>query len=204
MTLAEFAEHAQQLLTIAALIGAVWSAVVFVRSVYNRTEAERVSQLNSWRKAGVHKLLHSSRMFMPIDEITSRLRSESFDSSIDVKKNELTPEIVRLLLLEMLEAGTVQQLWGDLFGIKNNDPSVVNADRAVLTWSVINHAYRLISLAPGHLSTEQLYNEIKNDVDLPKESFVLMLHQLRSMGVAAVSVDGKWKPLETTEALEKV
>jgi hypothetical protein len=203
MTFAQLVGYAEQLLTLGALLGAIWSAYVFVKSVSERAEAARVSQLNAWRKAGVHKLLHSSRMFMAIDEITSRLRSESFDTSIDVRKNELTPEVVRLLLLEMLEAGTIQQIWGDHFGIKNNDPAVINADRAVVTWNVINHAYRLITLAPGHLSTDQLYDEINKEVDLPKESFVLMLHQLKTMGAASVSEHGKWASVETTARVEK-
>jgi hypothetical protein len=203
VTLEGFVTIAQQLLTLAALAGAVWSAFLFIRGVAEKREASRIELLKAWRKAGVHKLLHSSRMFMPIDEITSRLRSESFDTSIDVKKNELTPEVVRLLLLEMLESGSIQQVWGDHFGIKNNDPAVINADRAVVTWNVLNHAFRLISLAPGHLSIDQLYAEINKEVDIPKESFVLMLLQLKSMGAASLSPEGKWMPQEPISKVEK-
>ena len=204
--MAQAVQIAQQVLTLFALIGAIWSAFEFVKAILETKKTNRLNQLNSWRKAEIHHLLHKSRLFLSIDEITDNLRSLSFDTSIDVKKEELTSTVVRLILLEMLEAGTIQQLWGDHFGIKQNDPAVANAEREVLTWTLINQALRLISIAPGSLTTEALYEALfrePSDKDsMPPYTFALIISKLSAMEVATVNADGKWTMSPRSKELE--
>lgn len=185
---------AEQALVIAALVGAIWSAFAFVRSIYLQREHARERELQRWRKASVQEMLHGSERFLTVEEITQRLRSASFDAKVRVEKHELSAKEVRLLLIEMLESKVIEQLWGDQYGIAKLDPLVLKAEMDIRQYHLIRNAFDLISLAPGQLSTDALMRRLGED-KIREADFLLAIHELVHRKIAAIDDRGLWVPL---------
>jgi hypothetical protein len=186
--------YAEQFLTIAALIGVVWSAYVFIRSISERRNLLRAEQIATWRKASVHKLLHTVEKFSSVADITKSLRSSSFDTSLDISKTELTDDVVRLLLLEMLSAGTIKQLWGDRYGISHFDPAAEIQDLAVTRDRVVREAFAFIHMAPGNFDTESLRLQVARSIDVSPSNFALTLVGMVQSGSVIQDENGHWIP----------
>jgi hypothetical protein len=186
---------AEQLLVLAALVGAIWSAIAFVRNLRRVRNLEHERQLQRWQKASVQEMLHRSEQFLTVDEITQHLRSASFDTALEVKKHELSAPEVRLLLLEMLESKIVEQLWGDRYGIAKRDIVVEKVHLELRQNEIIRNVFDLILLAPGHLTTEALMTRLGEDRQLRQADFLLAVHELVHRGIAKVDDRGKWTPL---------
>jgi hypothetical protein len=179
-------------------LAALTATITFVIDVRRKRKNDVEAEINLWRKTSVHKLLHTSPVFITAEEVLSQLRSSSFDSPVRIGKDKLTVEQMRMLLLEMLEAGVITQIWGDRFGIKHNDPqnrlSELNAQGALIELEL----YRLIYLAPStfRIDSVGLQKEITKTMgfEVQESVLALLLTSMESRGLIVADTSGKWSP----------
>lgn len=190
------AEWIEDVLTIAALVSVIWAAIAFVKARVDEREQIRTRKLSQWRKVTVQQLLHISERFVSVPDILAGLRSSSFDTNINIKKEELNEQEVRMLLMEMVEAGVAKQLWGDRYGISHFDFSSELAERQVITTRVCKSAYEYIYEMPGAYTTVKLYEKINRTLELTLTlaDFDLMLSSLSQHDAAHEDNNARWRP----------
>ena len=192
-----FISFGGQLLTLTALVGVTWSAIEFVRSAVTARSEKRAEQVAQWRKASVHKIVANSYDFLTVDQITSTLRSESFEAPIDIKKSELTVEAVRRLIMDLVTERVLCQVWPDKYGIQQVQFDVTRpvAEAGVKGNLALRGAFASIHKHPGRYSDEELYSERDTKLDLSLPDFILALSELEARKVAKKTPDGKWTPI---------
>lgn len=184
----------QDILVLVALLGAVWSAYQFSKQVTENRERRRQQQLEDWRKSSVHLMLHSSSKFMNLKSILEKLRSGSFDTGFEINKNELTEDVVRMLVLKMLQDGQIQQLWGDQYGIQSNGGIFAEVEFVrALTNNFAIKAFEQIYGQSGELSTDTLYKLVDGESMISKSNFAAALQILVKEQLADLSKQGKWQ-----------
>ncbi len=184
----------ERFLTLAALVGAVWSARVFIRSLSEKREALRAAELSKWLKVSVHQQLQGSANFLTVADITIALRSSSYVTKLEIKKDELGEAEVRLLLLEMLEAGTIAQLAGDQYGIRHRDPASTLDELAVTKDQIVREAFAYTNMAPGNFDTENLRQQVCRTVEVTAHNFSFILSGMARDGIVQLNADGRWEP----------
>ncbi|MCG7519119.1 hypothetical protein [Ruegeria sp. Ofav3-42] len=181
----------ESLLTIAALIGAIWSAFEFVKGYRRKAEDERAAQSAKWRRVSVHKILHTSPHFLPVSDILDKLKSSSFDEDFKINKKELTERELRAVLLEGIEKGYFQQLHGDTYGISSRDFVMDNAFATLRARDLLHDVYDLLCFAKGPLSTEELLERIEQR-DIKVSDFEISMQELTSRHLVERQEDGRW------------
>lgn len=190
-------DWSEELLTLIALLGAIWSAVAFVRKLGEDREAARQARVNVWRKAKIQEIQHQSPEFLSVTDMTQKLRSSSFDASFDIKKEELSEQAVRLILLEMIRDGILFQVWGDKYGLQQQrfDPTAQMADVQAASYRYYRRAFELILKYPGHYTDDSLFDEVVGTEDFAKSDFILAISELVGRQLARKNEHGKWQPL---------
>jgi hypothetical protein len=194
VTLAGLVALAEQILTLAALAGAVWSAYAFIHSLAEKRELVRSADVAKWLKVSVHQLLQGSSNFLTISEITNALRSSSYVTKLEINKEELGEAGVRLLLLEMLEAGTIAQLAADQYGIRHRDPASTLDELAVTKDQIVREAFAYANMAPGNFDTDSLRQQVCRAVEVSAHNFSFILSGMAREGILQLNQDGRWEP----------
>lgn len=194
MNLDQLVALSEQFLTLAALVGAVWSAYKFVQSLQEKQNANRAGEVAKWRKVNVHQLLQNSSNFLTISQITTALRASSYVTKLEIKKDELDEAEVRLLLLEMLQAGTIAQLAGDQYGIRHRDPASTLDELAVTKDQIVREAFAYANMAPANFDTENLRQQVSRTVEVSAHNFAFILSEMSRDGLIRLNSDGLWEP----------
>lgn len=186
--------YSEDILTLVALLGAVWSAYLFVSKIYQDKDETRRIELSKWRKSTVQHIMTTSPDFLTTQQITARLRDSSFEQEFDIKKSELTDQNVRLLLIEMVTERILFQIYDDFYGIQQQkfDPSAQLAADNVKANQMYRAAFELIDRYPGHYTDEKLFEEIGKDSGLTRSDFVLAISDLRIRDIAEKNEVGAW------------
>ena len=194
MTFDSLIQFGEQLLTLAALFGVTYSAIEFIRSSRSSREAKRASLVTQWRKANIQRIISLSPDFMCANEITDALRSRSFDTPIDIRKNELTVESVRVLLIDLVKDQIVGQVWNDLYGLAQiqRDITLPMAVAGVKGNLAVRSAFGMIHEHPGRYTDQELFTKIGPDLGMSMSDFVLSMSDLDARNVARKGPDGKW------------
>lgn len=199
---AEWVDIVEDILTIGALVGVIWSAVSFIRRVSRQRQEERDGAVSEWRKVAIHRIVSNSEQFMDISEILHGLMAESFDSPVEIKKGDLTEPVARRVLMEMVSDGVIGQRWPDHFGI-------VQLPRDITLGAVSDNirgnlaartAYEEIRKHPGRFTSNELYLEVGMSHSLTESDFELAILTLENTSAAKRDKDGKWLPIKSREA----
>ncbi len=194
MTWSKFISYGEDVLTLTALAAATYAGIEFVRGLRAARECKRAAQVDAWRKASVQKIVAKSEAFMTTGEITSALRSNSFDAPFDIRKNELTDDAVRLLMLDLVRDRVLGQVWPDSYGITQlpRDITLPVVAAGVRGNMAVRGAFALIHEHPGYYSDHALHEKLKDQVGLSLPDFVLAVSDLDARNVAKKGPDGKW------------
>lgn len=197
MTWDQFIRYGEDVLTLTALAAATYAGIEFVRGLRAARESKRAAQVDAWRKASVQKIVAKSEAFMTTGEITSALRSDSFDAPFDIRKNELTNDSVRLLMLDMVRDQVLGQVWPDSYGITQlpRDITLPVVAAGVRGNMAVRGAFALIHDRPGHYTDHALHEKLKEQVGLSLPDFVLAVSDLDTRNVAKKGPDDKWSPV---------
>jgi hypothetical protein len=197
MTWDQFIGHGQEVLTLTALASATYAACEFIRSVWDVREKNRKLLVNEWRKVSVQLIVAASEPFMTAEQITSELRSKSFEAPFDIRKNELTVEAVRMLILELIRDGILGQIWPDSYGIIQipRDVTLPMAVAGVKGSFAVRQAFALIHEHPGRYDDEELFARIGHNLGVTLPDFILAISDLDSRNVANKGPGGKWSPV---------
>ena len=192
----QLVNRAENILTLVALLAAIWSAFAFVQKIGVERENNRLAKVKKWRKSTVQEILHHSPEYMTAVELTDKLKSSSFDAHFDINKSELNEQEVRLLLIDMIADGILIQIYGDLYGLNQYRRDItVNA---VVDTILANHAFRaafsLILKHSGQYNDQRLWTELGAESGLKESDFILAMSELSSRNVAEKDENGKWHP----------
>ena len=199
MTLADFASTAEHVLTIIALLGAIWSAGTFVKKLMDDKENARKAQLAKWRMASVQKIMTTSPNYLTAKQITDMLRSSSFETEFEVEKDELSEEVVRLLLVEMVTNGILFQIYGDAYGLQQQrlyDPGLDASAEFLRNHRATMRGIDLISEYSAHFDDSSLYKKLASEghQDVSFSGFRSALYDAENRGLIATNDEMKWVP----------
>lgn len=183
-------------LTIAALMGAVWSAVAFVKSLSLQKEQARSSEVSDWLQVEIHRIVSTSEQMLSAQVIADQLRSASFRSEVDIQKSDLSDNNVYLALLKLVERGIVGQRWPELFGLEQlpYDPTIgITADAARASYAARN-VFAAVSENPGEYTDDLLWSKFGEMSGLVKSDFLLAVGDLIQKQAAYKDDNGKWRP----------
>jgi hypothetical protein len=194
MTWAAAIQYGKDFLTVAALVGAFWSAVVFVRKVASDREAARRASVASWLKVEIHKVIATSEQMLNVDEVVAALRKASFVTPIVFTKDDLSESNVRLQLLAMVESKVLGQRWPERFRISQLPFDVTGQLTVDMVKGnqAVRKAFGLIKKYPGHYDDARLWQELGPESELSEADFFLALTDLHVRKLARKSADGRW------------
>ena len=191
---------------IAIAITAIVAVGTFICSVIDHREERRNDRISSWRKVAIHEAFQRSQSNeLKISEIQSKLKTEAWDASVDIRKKELSSIEIRELLLEMIASGIVEQNKGDIYNLR------FAPDRAILEAQVKNLSRIQESIAPAveniekiqkfetelnkKLNTRRTYNmeeifkEIAEPLGINNITYNLIMRYLHDQGAIKIDED---------------
>ena len=188
----------EQILTLIALIGVVWSAIEYFKSQRKTRAIEAERRVADWRKIAIHEIVARASHFMSVSDIVGALRSNSFDTELDIQKTDLTDTSVRSVLMEMVSSGIVAQIYPDRYGLVQNPRSASQdlAQEKITLNQVVREAYAIIHMNDGVFKSEDLQRQIDTAKPYSLTDFELMLLELERIFAAERGENERWKILK--------
>ena len=201
MTWAGLIEVVEQLLIVVALLSAIWSAYTFITAQKAHGERNRAIEIATWRKLAVQELVANSGPYMSVKDIVKELRSESFNTDLEIRREELSESSVRQLVLELVVEGILGQVHPDQFGIVQlpRDITAGSVAEDIHARYATKYAFREIFKHPKRFTSEELFSELNPTPSMELADFVLSLLSLENHGAAMRGADGKWFPVMNKE-----
>ncbi|MEM9032839.1 MAG: hypothetical protein AAGB18_09345 [Pseudomonadota bacterium] len=197
MNINDFLVLIQHSLTVAALVGAIASAIAYLARWREDREVGRRAQVSEWRKLEVHRLLHSEPNFLTSSEVLGKLRDSSYETQLEIRKGELSSEEVRALLMAMVADGVLVQRHGDQYGVSQDkfDVGAVAVEEQLYGHLTAKNAVELIEKYPDHYTDEGLLADInaKTKLSITRAQFLIATSDIENRGIAHRSDEGKWK-----------
>ncbi|MGJ4909671.1 hypothetical protein [Bradyrhizobium sp. HKCCYLS2033] len=106
-------------------VSAVAATVAFIISVVDQIRERRNDTIQRWQKAVVQQIFQASPNVLSFDEIAQRYRNEAVAFRIyNLKAEELSPQTLRLVILEMVQQDILEQRRGDKYSLKSFDSGI--------------------------------------------------------------------------------
>ncbi|RXG84697.1 hypothetical protein [Bradyrhizobium zhanjiangense] len=106
-------------------ISAVAATAAFIISVIDQIRERRELAVQKWRRAVIQQMFQGSSRVLSFDEIAQRYRNEAVGyASYNLKADELSPQSLRLVLLEMIHQLILEQRKEDKYSLRSFDSGV--------------------------------------------------------------------------------
>ena len=182
---------------LAAIVAAIIAVVVFVASVCEEREGRRTDRVNAWRKAAIQEVLQrDDNSALKISELLTQIKSLAWDDpDLNIAKNELTEEQIRVLLLEMISAGIIYQVKGDIYELRFNTKTTSAADTTMD--NIIGRQQKFLDALvkirenPGMYNLESFYNSVVRDIAVNRVDYDIGMDMLIRSGRIKLDKDGK-------------
>ena len=114
---------------------------------------------------------------------------------MNIAKDELTEEQIRILLLEMISAGIIYQTKGDIYELRFNTKTTSAADATMdeLIGRQREFLDALVKIRenPGMYNLESFYNSVVRDIGVNRVDYDVGMDQLIQAGRIKLDKDGK-------------
>lgn len=188
---------------------AIVAVVTFVISVMDNLEERRDNRINSWRKVAIQKALQDAPgNELKITDILTKVRDSAWEASdLDLRKEELSKERIRELLLEMIASGIVDQNKDDIYNLRFALKTTSDADKflggawaedAKKAEKFMLELHNKLSMVPGHFSVEEIFEEIAKPLDINRFEYDMLMHMFRVTGTIEIDEDRNVK-FKTTQ-----
>lgn len=99
---------------------AIIAVAAFIVSIMDDREERHADGISSWRKAAIQEMLQNApNNELKIDDILSKTRSLAWeDQNLKIDQDDLSEEQVRILLVEMISLGIIDQNKDDMYGLR--------------------------------------------------------------------------------------
>ena len=189
---------------LAGVIIGIIAVVAFISSIADDREARRADNVNSWRKAAIHKVLQdNSTKKLEIKAILSEIRNLAWNQAkLDINKDELSEQEIRILLLEMISLGLVNQNSDEThelrFALKTTSIAAEIIGKDVLKGVRFRIALlNKLKLMPGKYPSETIFNDIAKPTGIDRIEYNTILKILQNTGTIVIDEQGMVKLRKT-------
>lgn len=115
---------------VAAIITALVAVIVFSVGVSDSRNARQNDQIDIWRKTAIQKAFHNATdNTLTISTMLQELTSKAFKfEGLDIQKDDLTEDKIRMLLSELISSGIIHQVETDTYALSLSPASVDSSD----------------------------------------------------------------------------
>ena len=178
---------------VSALLSAIVAVIAFVISLSDEVKERQALMVDAWRKTAIHKVLQTAKTNeLSIQDILSKTRNLAWeDDSVEIKQGELTEDKIRLLLIEMIASGLVDQNPGDSYGLRIAMRTTSLADQQLGRDLQKGNAFRTalldkLSKIPGRHSFEELFQTVAIPNGFDRIEYETAMKLLRTIGVIVI------------------
>lgn len=174
-------EFAAKLVGIFAGIIAV---VVFINDVADDQNARHANRIDLWRKAAIQKILQQADSnILDIDELLVQMKNLAWDDDgLDISKDDLTEDEIRVLLIEMISMEILYQKRDDNYELRFITKTTSEAD--VTISEIIDKGQKfqeaLVKLGdnPNFYNRESFYNNVVEPIGINRFDYDLAIDLL--------------------------
>ena len=106
-------------------ISAVAATAAFIISVVGQIYERRNLAILKWQRAVVQQIFQNASRVLSFDEIAQRYRNEAVGyRNYNLKADELSPQALRLVLLQMIKEDILEQRREDKYSLKSFDSGI--------------------------------------------------------------------------------
>lgn len=157
-------------------ISAVTATAAFIISLIDQARERRNLAIQKWQRAVIQQIFQGTVRVLSFDEIAQRYRNEAVGyGKYNLKAEELSPQALRLVLLEMVEQDILEQRKEDKYSLKSFDSGVesykeaqaelMNNHNSAMAALQKSNAATMISEMTNQLQTHMAFaTRISNDV----------------------------------------
>ena len=185
---------------IAIAITAIVAVVTFSCSVIDHQEERRNDRISSWRKVAIHEAFQGSQSNeLKISEIQSKLKTQAWDASVDIRKEELSRVEIRELLLEMIASGIVEQNKDDRYNLRFAPSKEVNTivakvaeDFAIDYEKGAEFRIKLqekLTTVPFEFSMEKIFEDVAKPLGFDRIQYNLVMKFFQDLGQIKIKED---------------
>lgn len=198
---------------IAIGLSAIVATLTFILKVQGDSRARRKSEVLSWQSTVIHALFQNPQTdSLKFEDVLQRYRTEAFAfPKHTIKKDELTEDALREILIALVKSGCVLQLGEDKYKLKKDRefgtelaPIMANALQSfaanppqlqqMLTQQLIvtDQIVNLISENPARYTMSDVILKVSSNNQIPQERTTSIIRRLINSGLLEEGADGRF------------
>ena len=178
------------------ILAGIIALVVFVIDIVGNDSARRADRTDLWRKAAIQKILHQAEgNRLDIEELLMRIKSVAYDEDeTDIKREDITEDKIRVLLIEMISMGVLYQEKDDMYELRFLTKMTSEADIKLSEGIEMGRKFDefMIKLAnnPNSYNLDSFYDQIVKDSGLSRLVYDVYMNLMIQQGVISFNEGG--------------
>ena len=177
---------------------AIIAVAAFIISIMDDREERHADQISSWRKAAIQKVLQDApNNELKIDALSSEIRNLAWmDPNRKIDQNDLSEEQVRILLVEMISLGIIDQNKEDTYGLRFALKTTSVTDAALGPDIEKGTKFRValietLTKTPSHYTLDTLFVELAEPMGLDRIEYNGAMKLLEGLQTIEIDKEGK-------------
>lgn len=190
------------------ILAGMIALIAFIFDINQDHKARRADRVDLWRKAAIQELLQEADdNTLGIRELLSRMRNSAWDEDeLDILKDDLIEKEVRVLLLEMIAMGILEQRPQDIYRLRFRNNTIdkesfvegYREGRALEKFRFnLPTIVAMIISKPNYYTRRSLFDEIFRDRGVDESLFNSFMDEMVEKGSLLINREGKmqWKSI---------
>ncbi len=177
---------------------AIIAVAAFIVSIMDDREERQADQVSSWRKAAIQKVLQNApNNELKIEDLLSEARNLAWmDSKLKIDQDDLSKEQIRILLVEMISLGIIDQNKDDTYGLRFALRTTSVADATLGKDLLKGKKFRKALLdtlgeRPRHYTLDTFFFDIAKPIGLDRAEYNTAMRMLENTQTIEIDKEGK-------------
>ena len=164
---------------LAAVVMALIAVVVFIIDVVGDRNERYHNRVDTWRKAAIQKAFQrddDNRLTIP--ELLTQIKGMAWDE-LDIKRDDLTEDEIRVLLLELISLEVIYQGRMDTYELRFNTVTTSSAEQAVINILTepkkLNEAFEELMKNPYLYTRDSFYEKHARKIPVTRYKYDLII-----------------------------
>ena len=177
---------------------AIIAVAAFIVSIMDDREERHADRVSSWRKAAIQEVLQEApNNELKIADLLSKTRNLAWDDpKLKIDQDDLSEEQIRILLVEMISLGIIDQNKDDTYGLRFALKTTSVTDTAFGEDYIKGVKFRdalleTLPKTPGHYTLDTLFVELAEPIGLDRIEYNAVMRMLRLSQIVEIDEEGK-------------
>ena len=178
------------------ILAGIIALVVFVIDIVGNDNARRADRTDLWRKAAIQKILHQAEgNRLDIEKLLMRIKSVAYDEDeTDIKREDLTEDKIRVLLIEMISMGVLYQEKADVYELrfltKTTSEADIKLSEVIEMGRKFDEFMAKLAANPSSYNLDSFYDQIVKDSGLSRLQYDVYMNLMIQQGVISFNEVG--------------